>query len=54
MAPSRGDVPGEKPLIRVGFAGEDRVGEPMGPKSTDGFEPWRPENRTGCVGLAIG
>lgn len=53
----RGDVPGEKPLIRTGvvFAdGEARGGEPIGPKSTEGDEPWRPAKRCGLEGVDTG
>lgn len=50
----RGDVPGENPLIRIGFVGEERGGEPTGPKSTFGEAPCLPVNRFGSVGVEIG
>ncbi len=41
-------------MIRIGFVGDERGGEPTGPKSTFGEAPCRPVKRLGSVGVEIG
>ena len=41
-------------MIRIGFEGDERGGEPTGPKSTFGEAPCLPVKRFGSVGVEIG